>query len=172
MARYRFPADRSAFVYGQDFAPILTPPRTALVLYADEAMVHLADVQDLDGHALLDSTVYIEQGLAPEFLGPDGVTRVWAARVGATPFPLDAQALDVLAQTGGGGTGGAYQHTQSVSQTVWHVTHGLGHYPAAVSVFSADLQTQWDEFVVTHVDHSNLTITTDAPIAGVAFIGG
>lgn len=169
MARYRFPADRSAFVYGQDFAPILTPPRTALVLYADEAMTLLADVQDLDGHVLLDSTVYIEQGLAPEFLGPDSVTRVWAARVGTTPFPLDAQALDVLAHGAGGGSP-SFVFTQSIAQSVWSVAHNLGEYPAAVSIFSADWAMQFDEFSVRHTDVNNLLISMDTPTAGKAVI--
>lgn len=172
MARYRFPQDRSAFVYGQDLAPILTPPRTALVLYADQAMLHLADVQDLDGGALANSTIYVTNGVLDEFLGPDSTTRVWAARQGTSAYPLDAQALSVIAAGGGGGGSQSYTHTQSVPQTVWTVAHGFGHRPAAVSVFSTDMATQWDEFIVHHVDENNLSITTDSPIAGVALIGG
>lgn len=170
MARYRFPADRSAFVYGQDFAPILTPPRTALVLYTDEAMTLLADVRDLGGGALPNSTVYVEQGLVPEFLGPDGVTRVWAARAGTTAYPLDAQALDVLAHGAGGGGSPSFVFTQSIAQSVWTVAHNLGEYPAAVSIFSADWALQFDEFSVRHTDVNNLLISMDTPTAGKAVI--
>lgn len=168
MARYRFPQDRSAFVYGQDFAPILTPPRTALVVYSDQGLSQLADIQALDGGAVPNSTVYVNNGLLDEFLGPDSLTRLWAARTGSTAFPLDAQALDVLAHAGGGLP--TYVFTQSTPQSVWTVAHNLGEYPAAVSLFSLDMTTQYDEFAIRHSDVNSLLVSMDAPTAGRALI--
>lgn len=101
MARYRFPQDRSALIYGADLAPILTPPRTALPLYADQALTAPADVQDLTGAALPGSTVYVAHGMLGEFLGPDGVTRVWARLADGSAWPLDAQGLSVMAAGAG-----------------------------------------------------------------------
>lgn len=101
MARYRFPSDRSAFVYGSDLAPILTPPRTALAIYADQALTIPANITDVNGVPIADSTVYTTNGVLDEFYGPDGVTRLWAARPGTSPYPLDAQALSVIASGGG-----------------------------------------------------------------------
>lgn len=168
MARYRFPADRSAFVYGQDFAPILTPPRTALVIYQDQALTQLADIRDPEGGAVANSTVYVNNGLLDEFLGPDSTVRLWAARTGSTAYPLDAQALDVLAHAGSGLP--TYVFTQSIPQSVWTVPHNLGVYPAAVSIFSTDMTMQYDEFSIRHTDENNLLVSMDSPTAGKALI--
>jgi hypothetical protein len=99
MTRYRFPADRSAFIYGQDFAPILTPPRTAVVVYQDQAMTEPADIQTLTGSTIALSTVYTVEGLIPEFLGPDGVSRLWAGVSGAPAYPLDAEASSLFSSS-------------------------------------------------------------------------
>lgn len=169
MARYRFPQDRSALIYGQDWSPILTPPRTALVIYADQGLTQLADLQDLDGGTVANSTVYVNQGMIDEFLGPDGTTRLWAARTGSTAYPLDAQALSVI-EAGGGGGGSSFVYNQAIPQSIWTVAHGLGQYPAAISIFNEDLSQQYDEFSWRHVDKFNLIISMDEPTAGVAVI--
>lgn len=104
MTRYRFPADRSTFVYGDDFSPILTPPRTAFVVYQDQALVTPADIRTLTGSAIALSTVYTDRGLLPEFLGPDGVSRLWTGQPGGTTYPLDAQTASLLAGSGIGGS--------------------------------------------------------------------
>lgn len=103
MTRYRFPQDRATFVYGQDFDPILTPPRTALVVYADEALTVPADITDLSGAPIALSTLYTDHGLIPEFLGPDDLSRLWTGSQGAA-YPLDAQAASLLAGSGIGGS--------------------------------------------------------------------
>lgn len=99
MTRYRFPADRATFVYGQDYDPILTPPRTALVVYADETLTTPADITDLGGAPIALSTLYTSHGLIPEFLGPDSLSRLWTGAPGAV-YPLDAQAASLLAGSG------------------------------------------------------------------------
>jgi hypothetical protein len=167
VARYRFPSDRSAFIYGDDFAPVLIPPRTALVIYTDQAKTTLADVRDLSNVVLPGSTVYIEHGQIPEFLGPNLIPRLWGSVGGAAAYPLDAQVVSLLAEIG---STKSFVFTQPIAQSVWSVPHGLGGYPAAVSVFSTDWGTQFDEFSVHHVDEDNLLISMDIPTPGVAVI--
>lgn len=102
MTRYRFPQDRATFVYGQDYDPILTPPRTAIVVYEDELLTTPAGITDLVGTPIALSTLYTVAGLVPEFLGPDGLTRLWTGSQGAA-YPLDAQATSLLEGSGLGG---------------------------------------------------------------------
>lgn len=104
MTRYRFPQDRATYVYGDDLAPILTPPRTAVVVYSDQGLTTPADITTLEGQAIALSTLYTEHGLLPEFLGPDGVSRLWTGVQGGTAYPLDAQASSLLENSGVGGT--------------------------------------------------------------------
>lgn len=89
-----------SFVYQAPGQPILTPPRTGLKLYLDEACTQLAVVQTLQGDTIAYSTIYTgEDSLVPEFLGPAGfVNRVWAQVVGGTAqaYPLMAQYSDQL----------------------------------------------------------------------------
>lgn len=99
--RLRFPEDRTAFVYQGVNEPILSPPRTGLVIYTDAAGTTPADIATLDGVPITNSTVYIGQDfLLPEFLGPTGhVTELWARAVGSLgpAHSLDAQYSDQLA---------------------------------------------------------------------------
>jgi hypothetical protein len=99
-SRFRFPEDRTAFVYQGTNQPILTPPRTALQLYADEHATALADVLWLDGSSIEFSTVYTgDDGLVPEFYGPLGAARVWVRVIGSGQplYPLVAQYSELLA---------------------------------------------------------------------------
>lgn len=100
MSRFRFPQDRSAFIWGDDFAPILTPPRTPLVIYTNQAATTTADIATLDGTPIALSTVYVERGLIPEFLGPDSLSRLWAKAPDALPYPLEAQVSSLLDDVG------------------------------------------------------------------------
>jgi hypothetical protein len=100
-SRFRFPEDRMSFVYQRPGQPILTPPRTGLKLFLDEAGTIPADVQSLDGATIAHSTIYTgDDALLPEFLGPPGfVARIYARVVGGTAatYPLMAQYSDRLA---------------------------------------------------------------------------
>lgn len=93
MARHRFPQDRSAFVYERPMAPILMPTRTPLEVFANEALTVLADITDIDGGAIPTSTIVIGvDGLLPEFLGPDGATRLFVRPEDSVEgYPVDAQ---------------------------------------------------------------------------------
>jgi hypothetical protein len=169
VARYRFPIDRTALILQGAYEPVLTPPRTGIQIFSDANATALADIQNLDGSAIAQSTVYAEGGLIPEFLGPDGVVRVYGKNLGST-----AAAIPMFAQivSGGGGGGTAnFVFTQSTPQSVWTVAHNLGQYPSAVSVFSTDLQMQYDEFSIRHTDVNHLLVSMDTPTAGVAVIG-
>lgn len=70
----------------------------------------------------------------------------------------------------GGGSVTFYEHTQTVPATVWTVHHNLGRRPAAVAVFSADWNTEYGDYAVTHVDVNTLYITADIAIAGKALV--
>lgn len=76
----------------------------------------------------------------------------------------------VVAPSGGGSPITSYTHIQELPATVWTVHHNLDRYPAAVSVFSDDLATQWSEFGVLHIDMNSLYITADIAISGKALV--
>lgn len=101
--RLRFPDDRTTFIFQGAFRPILTPPITSVVVYADQAATTLADILDPSGNPIPGSTLHTDiSGMLPEFYGPVGnVVRVWAGVPGAsgTPSPLDAQFQAVVAVT-------------------------------------------------------------------------
>lgn len=168
MARNRFPIDQTALILQGDYEPVLTPPRTAIQIFTDVNVTTLADIRNLDGTVITNATVYAEGGLIPEFLGPDGAVRLFGKGLGST-----ATAVPMFAQIVAGGGGGVanFVFTQSTPQSIWTVPHNLGQYPAAVSIFSADMQTQFDEFSVRHTDVNNLLVSMDTPSAGVAVIG-
>lgn len=65
---------------------------------------------------------------------------------------------------------GQYVHTQILPATVWTVTHALGRFPAAVTVFSTDYSIEFGEFSVQHVDLNTLYLSADLPISGVALV--
>lgn len=70
-----------------------------------------------------------------------------------------------------GAAGSGYRFEQTVPATVWGpITHGLGFRPGGVSLFDALFGTQYDEFVVQHLDDNTLRIAMDVPTAGVALI--
>lgn len=168
MTRYRFPIDRTALILQGDYEPVLTPPRTGIKIYVDSAATTPADIRNLDNTVIAQSTIYAEGGLIPEFLGPDDAVRVYGKNLGSTAAAVSMFAQIVSGGSGGGGS--SYLHTQSIAQSIWTVPHGLGSYPAAVSVFSANFQTQYDEFWIRHTDTNNLLISMDTPTAGVAVI--
>lgn len=99
--RLRFPEDRTSFVYQGAMQPILTPPVTSVVIYADQALSTLADVVDVGGNSIANASVTTDSsGMLPEFYGPVGnIARVWAKVPGTTaaPYPLDAQLTGQLA---------------------------------------------------------------------------
>lgn len=98
--RLRFPQDRTVFIHTGPNAPILSPPRSGLVVYADHDATQLADITTLQGAPIPNSTIHIgEDSLMPEFLGPPGhVMRLWMRLLGdvGETSPLDAQAMDHL----------------------------------------------------------------------------
>lgn len=173
MARLRFPQDRTVFIHQGDYAAVLTPPRTGVQIFLDSACTQLANILDPDTNGtIVNSTVYTDDGLMDEFLGPDNISRLWVRVVGSTGAgrPVDATAASLVEEFGGSGGPISYTHTQSTPAAVWTVAHMLGRRPAAVSMFSADYGLQYDEFAVGHVDENNLTIVVDVPTAGVALI--
>lgn len=169
MARNLFPIDRTALVMQGPYEPVLTPPTTAIQVFTDANATTLANIQTPQGSTIANSTIFTSNGLLPEFLGPDGLVRLFGKVVGGND-PAVAMFAQIVAAGGGGGSAN-YVFTQVTPQSIWTVAHGLGQYPAAVSVFSADLQMQYDEFSIRHNDANNLLISMDTPTAGVAVIG-
>lgn len=99
--RLRFPEDRLSFVFQGPGQPILTPPRTGIKVYLDEAGTQPAPIQTLAGVSIPFATIYTgDDALVPEFLGPEGfVNRLHARVVGglSTTYPLMAQYSEQLA---------------------------------------------------------------------------
>lgn len=88
-----------------------------------------------------------------------------------TPVELESIIVGPPLNFIGGGEGIAtYIHNQTIAATVWVVNHGLGRYPAAVSMFNPDFSVQWADFVVTHVNTATLHITADIAISGKALV--
>lgn len=100
MSRLRFPGDRTVFVYQGVNAPILTPPRTGIVIYTDSVCTTLADIQTLQGATIANSLIFADQGLMDEFLGPRDAQLLFARISGATGSgrPISAQSSDVFTQ--------------------------------------------------------------------------
>lgn len=78
--------------------------------------------------------------------------------------------VDLVGGGGGGGGSESFEFVQSVPQSVWTVAHNRGSRPASVSVFSLDYNTQYDEFVVQHLNSNQLLISMDTPTAGRALM--
>lgn len=63
-----------------------------------------------------------------------------------------------------------YRHVQSVAASVWTVDHGLGYYPAGVTVEDS-AGDDWIGFEVNHLDTSTLTISFGGPsFDGIAYV--
>lgn len=67
---------------------------------------------------------------------------------------------------GGGGETHGYTHTQTVAQSVWTVTHNLGRYPVAWSLFD-DAGRECSQYVVQHLDLDTSRASMDLPTAGL-----
>jgi hypothetical protein len=98
--RLLFPEDRMTFVFGEPGSPILTPPRSGLKIFTDEAGTTPANIHDLNGVTVPYSTLYTDaDSLIPEFYGPAGfVTTLYARVVGnmSRSYKLVAQYIDQL----------------------------------------------------------------------------
>jgi hypothetical protein len=60
----------------------------------------------------------------------------------------------------------AYEHVQTMPQSVITVTHDLGFRPC-VTAFSLDYGTQYSEFTTQHMDLNTLRVSMDNPQACV-----
>lgn len=89
--------------------------------------------------------------------------------VGA-PVVLQSLYVGAPVETFSAAQGVQYVHTQTVPATVWTVQHNLNRRPSAVTLFSLDYATQWDEYGVLHLDVNSLRVTADVAFAGVALV--
>lgn len=91
VARWQFPQDRLVFRYGTPGTPLYSPASETVTICTDPAGTIPADIQNTIGTSI-DSTLDIGQDcLIPEFLGPDGVTAVYARTSAGTVTKLFAQ---------------------------------------------------------------------------------
>ena len=89
MTAMRFPADRTAFVSLGSGEPILVPSPTAYVVYADALCTVLATITDLLGVPVADSRIVTDQqGLFPEWIAPDGATRLYGRPPIGSTYPV------------------------------------------------------------------------------------
>lgn len=66
-----------------------------------------------------------------------------------------------------GPTGGtSFTHTQTLAQSVWTVTHSLGRYPVAWSLFD-DAGRECDNYLIQHLTVNTLLVSMDQPTAGL-----
>lgn len=86
--------------------------------------------------------------------------------------PLDSAGKVPLAHlpAGQGGDAPWLKHVQALPQSVFTVNHGFGREPAAVSLYSMDLQERYEGYQVAHLDTSTVRISMDVPTACVALI--
>jgi hypothetical protein len=93
--RLLYPEDRTAFIYQDPGEPILTPYRTGLEVFEDEACTRRAEILDINGQVIPHSTIYTaDDSLLPLFYGPlNNQTIVWVKVVGGNlnSYPLVAQ---------------------------------------------------------------------------------
>lgn len=84
MTRWQFPQDRLVFRYGAPGTPLYSPQGETVTICTDPAGTVSASIQSTSG-APVDAVLSIgEDCLVPEFLGPDGVTVLYArTRAGA-----------------------------------------------------------------------------------------
>lgn len=98
--RYLFPQDPTTFVFQGPNQPILTAPRTGIELFVEPTADTRADVLHADDESpIANSTIYTgDEGMVPDFLGPEGVARLWARAAGSTEtYPIEARFTDVIA---------------------------------------------------------------------------
>lgn len=60
----------------------------------------------------------------------------------------------------------AYEYVQEVPQAVWTVSHALGRYPVAWSLFD-DAGRECSEYVIQHLDVDTCLVSMDVPTAGL-----
>lgn len=171
MARLRYPQDRIAYVYSGPGQPITMPGPIPVTVYVDQATTQLADITDLDGHALTGSVLHIgADGLIPEFFGPpNGASRLWGLTPASVPYEIDAQPGPRITAIEQGGSGGSYVHVQGPAASTWTINHNLGYRPAGIVVqddggtfvFGADL---------TYPSANTLTLTFSAALSGTAYL--
>jgi hypothetical protein len=91
VARWLFPSDRLVFRYGTPGTPLYSPAAERVVICTDSAGTALAGIQAPDG-TTIDATLSIGQDcLIPEFLGPDGLTTLYARNSAGIVSKLYAQ---------------------------------------------------------------------------------
>lgn len=140
MARLLFPADRTAYVYSAPGRAITVPDHVSLQVFLDQACTALADIATPAGVTIANATLYTDDaGLVPEFLGPDGTSRLWAKPVTGAAYPLDANYGDRINAIGAG------------------VGTPVGGSPGAFlrKVSGIDFDTAWGGISVTDVGDSS-----------------
>jgi hypothetical protein len=60
----------------------------------------------------------------------------------------------------------AYEFLQPIPQSVWTISHGLGRFPVAWSLFD-DNGRLCSEYEVQHLDANTCRVSMDVPTAGL-----
>jgi hypothetical protein len=101
VTRWLFPQDRLVFRYGAPGTPLYSPQGETVTIYTDPAATVLASIQAPDGTPT-DATLDIGNDcLIPEFLGPDGLTEVYAKNGAGTVTALYAQTGQIVQSLSG-----------------------------------------------------------------------
>lgn len=101
MTRWLFPQDRLVFRYGAPGTPLYSPQGETVTICTDSAGTTPASIQTPSGTPI-DATLDIGSDcLIPEFLGPDGLTEVYAKNGAGTITPLYAQTGQIVQSLSG-----------------------------------------------------------------------
>lgn len=101
MTRWLFPQDRLTFRYGAPGTPLYSPQAETVTIFTDAAATVAASIQDPDGNPI-DNTLDIPADcLIPEFLGPDGLTEVYAKDSSGNITSLYAQTGQIVQSLSG-----------------------------------------------------------------------
>lgn len=100
MPRLMFPNDRTVFLYQGAGLPIRQPFESPLRVYLDDELTALADIQDTNQVSIAGSLIHIgEDGLLPDFYGPDDVTVLWIKAADAPAYPVVAKMAEYVTYT-------------------------------------------------------------------------
>jgi glycerophosphoryl diester phosphodiesterase len=101
VTRWLFPQDRLVFRYGAPGTPLYSPQGETVTIFTNSSATVAASIQDSDGNPI-DNTLDIGSDcLIPEFLGPDGLTEVYAKDSEGAVTALYAQTGQIVESLAG-----------------------------------------------------------------------
>jgi hypothetical protein len=101
LTRWLFPQDRLVFRYGTPGTPLYSPQGDTVTIYTDSAGTTLASIQAPNGTPIGSTLDIGSDCLIPQFLGPDGLTQVYARNSAGALTTLYAQTGQIVQSLSG-----------------------------------------------------------------------